>query len=287
MDRKLQSTIMLLILLVFVCAAGGVYTFIIQKNKINSLQKKLGEFEGVENTDKLLEQLRLLQKQTEELDSILALRKYNIPVDLKQSGFFNFVNKISFNFSERSHVNIQFNTTETKENYNFYTYTLTGNAFFNDLYQLVYAIEESKELKKIQRMNIVNLVEVDDIGYPYYMVTFTMEVAVYFSGNDRFAASNFQENQLKANPIYDVFYPLIRNEIPPNDQNLLDVQNAKLLALIPEGAFLSDAKGNTFLLWEGDKVYLGYLTEIDYENNKAMFVLNKGGIIDKVEIKLE
>ena len=67
----------------------------------------------------------------------------------------------------------------------------------------------------------------------------------------------------------------------------MDVQNATLLALIPDGAFIADGQGTTYLLWEGDQVYLGYLTEIDFNNNTVKFILNKGGIIDKVELSLE
>lgn len=288
MDRKLQSTIMLLVLLVIVIAAGGIYTYLIQKGEIEDKEKKLEEINvNAYDTNDLLDELLTLQKRAAELDSILSLRKYNIPVDLKQSSFFNFVNKVSFNFSSRSFVNIEYIEVEIQENFSYYVYQLNGTAYFSDIYKLIYAIEESKELKKVLKANMTNFVEVDEEGYPHYMVTFNMDVAVYFSDNDRFAASNMKENRLTANPIYDIFYPLIRNEIPPNEDNLLDVQNAQLLALIPEGAFLSDAKGNTYLLWEGDKVYLGYLTEIDYENNRVMFVLNKGGIIDKVAIELE
>ena len=114
-----------------------------------------------------------------------------------------------------------------------------------------------------------------------------MNVDVYFSSNNRFASSEIKENDITTGPIYDIFYPLIRNELPPNLDNLLDVQGARLLALIPEGAFLADSKGNTYLLWEGEKVYLGYLTKIDYENNRVSFILNKGGIIEKVDLSLE
>ncbi len=95
------------------------------------------------------------------------------------------------------------------------------------------------------------------------------------------------ENDLRTKEIYDAFYPLIRNEIPPNVDNLLDVQGAKLLALVPEGAFLSDGKGNTYLLWEGEPVYLGYLTKIDYDNNKVHFIINKGGVIEQVDLQLQ
>jgi hypothetical protein len=95
------------------------------------------------------------------------------------------------------------------------------------------------------------------------------------------------ENNLSTRAYHDAFYPIIRNEIPPNIDMLLDVQGAKLLALIPEGAFLSDVKGNTYLLWEGEQVYLGYLTKIDYEHNTVSFILNKGGIIEKVDLYLQ
>ena len=87
--------------------------------------------------------------------------------------------------------------------------------------------------------------------------------------------------------MYDAFYPLLRNEIPLNTEGLLDIQGAKLLALVPEGAFLADATGSTFLLWEGEPVYLGYLTSIDYKNNKVKFIINRGGVIEKVELFLE
>jgi hypothetical protein len=127
-------------------------------------------------------------------------------------------------------------------------------------------------------------VEID--GVPKYFVTYNIECSVYHSDNDRYASSVSKENRLTPNPIYDVFYPLIRNEIPPNLDELLDVQSAQLLALIPEGAFIADSKGTTYLLWEGDKVYLGYLTEIDYNKNIVHFVLNKGGIIEKITLNM-
>jgi len=119
------------------------------------------------------------------------------------------------------------------------------------------------------------------------MVGFTLTAGTYFSSTDRFVTASLVESDLTTAPVYDAFYPVIRNEIPPNFDELLDVQGGKLLALIPEGAFVADGKGNTYLVWEGEPVYLGYLTKIDYERNKVSFILNKGGIIEKVELELE
>ena len=136
---------------------------------------------------------------------------------------------------------------EKEQHFNKFIYVLNGTATFNDLYKLIYAIEQSKELKKVTNVALSNFVNVDEEGYAHYLVNFRFEASVYFSDNDRFASSNIKENRLTANPLYDVFYPLIRNEIPPNVDHLLDVQNAQLLALIPEGASLASSDGNTFL----------------------------------------
>jgi hypothetical protein len=151
---------------------------------------------------------------------------------------------------------------------------------------LVYGIEESKELKKINSINFKDFVKVDDEGYAHYLINFTMDVSTYFAENSRFTTTEVEENNLSPDRLYNVFYPLIRKEIPPNSDGLLDVQTATLLALVPEGAFLADASGQTFLIDEGEKVYLGYCTEINYITNEAAFILNKGGLIDRVRLKL-
>jgi len=169
-----------------------------------------------------------------------------------------------------------------------------AETIYNFIYQLAEyeklteeVTTNAEELKKILSTSFDNFVKVDEEGIPQYFVTYNIECAVYYSDNDRYASSVSKENRLIPNPIYDVFYPLIRNEILPNIDGLLDVQSAQLLAIIPEGAFLVDSKGTTYLLWEGDKVYLGYLTEIDYNSNVVHFVLNKGGIIEKLTLTLE
>ena len=288
MDRKLKNTIILIGILILIVVIGGIFTFVFQKGKIDNRKDTVSTLNrNAHNTEELMEQLNTLKRRAAELDSILALRKFNIPVDLLQSSFYNFVNKVSFNFAARSFVNIEYEDVVLQEHFNFYTYRLSGTAYFNDVYKLIYGIEQSKELKKILTCGFDNFVEVDEDGIPHYLVNYVLSVAIYFSSNNQFASSISKENRLTPNPIYDIFYPLIRNEIPPNLDNLLDVQTAQLLALIPEGAFVADSQGSTFLLWEGDRVYLGYLTEIDYELNEVHFVLNKGGIIEKITLTLE
>ncbi len=288
MSRKLKNTLILAVILISIALAGGIFTYWYQDRNIKKKETKIKELNlNVYNTKELTDQLNTLKLHAAQLDSILSLRKFNIPVRLRQSAFFQFVNKVSFNFMPYSYVNIDYVNTDYLNNFNYYTYKLSGVAAFNDFYKLVYAIEHSKELKKIESLSLTNLVQTSDSGLTHYLINYTLYSRVYFSDNDRFASSVFREKNLRPNPLYDIFYPLIRNEIPPNREHLLDVQSAHLLALVPDGAFLSDDNGQTYLLWEGDKVYLGYLTKIDYDKSEVRFVINRGGIIDWVTLPLE
>jgi len=287
MSGKLKNTIIMVIILVLLVLGGGVYNFIYQKAKINDRQKKIKALKLYQlDTDALNQQFILLSKRVAELDSVLANRRYNVPHILSQSNFFEFVNKVNYKFSPYSYCNVEYIEMQTSNNFMVYVYTVNGVAEFNDFVELIYAIEESKQLKKVESVELSNNVKVDADASPHYLITYKFKVRVFFSNDERFYVKDIKENMLSPNPSYDIFYPLIRNEIPPNKEKLLDVQSAQLLAIIPDGAFLSDTSGNTFLLWEGDKVFLGYLTNINYQNNEVYFVLNKGGLIENVTLKL-
>lgn len=288
MSSKVKNTIIILVIIVLIVLSGGLFNYLFLKGKISDREKKIKDLKLFQlDTEALTQQLVFLKKRVAELDSILANRKYNIPYNLSQSSFFDFVNKVSYSFSTNSFVNIEYDRTDIDPHFNVYVYKISGTAEFKDLVRLVYAIEESKLLKKISGVELINNVSVDEDEIPHYLVNFKFDAFVYFSNDDRFYIKEFKENSLEPNPSYDIFYPLIRNEIPPNTDNLLDVQTATLLALIPDGAFIADANGNTYLLWEGDKVYLGYLTNINYQANEVSFVLNKGGIIETKSLKLD
>ncbi len=288
MNRKLKSTLGLVALLVFILVVGGVYILVFQRGDLNERRTKLDEMKAHSyNTADLKDQYQDLQVRAAVLDSVLAARKFNIPKDLSSIKFYDFVNDLSDSYSPQSTIDIEYADMKPDKNFFYHEYKLTGGGAYSDVWRLIYAIEQSKELKKIKSVSLSNLIKTDEEGMPHFLVNYNLDVAAYYSNDSRFATSAMVENNLTARPLYDAFYPLIRNEIPPNLDNLLDVQGSKLLALVPEGAFIGDSKGNTYLLWEGEQVYLGYLTKIDYERNSVSFILNKGGIIEKVDLGLE
>jgi hypothetical protein len=288
MNRKLKNTLALLTVLIVILIAGGIFVFGIQRSKISDKTDRLKELKAhAYNKESLAKQYDGLVLKSRSLDSILASREFNIPQNLSSIKFFDFVTDVTSGFSPKTHVDVEYADNGQDKEFSYYQYNLKGSGKYSEIYQLIYAIEQSKELKKLSTINMSNLISTDDDGIPFFDVKFGMNVKVYYSQNDRFATAKLVENDLRSRDVYDAFYPLIRTEIPPNVDNLLDVQGAKLLALVPEGAFLSDSKGKTYLLWEGEPVYLGYLTKIDYDNKLVHFILNKGGIIDKVDLQLQ
>ncbi len=288
MNRKIKNTLALVGLLIIILLAGGAYLFIVQRGKIKKDQQQLQKLKlNHYDTGQLNKQYKDLSAKASVLDSVLAQRKFNIPQDLSSISFYSFLNKVSNSFSDNTHLDVEFMDQKKDKEFFYYEYKISGGGDYDDMFQLIFAIEQSKELKKIKSVILNNLVSTDKNGIPNFLVSFTVTVDVYYSNNSRFASGEHIENNLTAPPVYNTFYPLIRNQIPPNTDNLLDVQGAKLLALIPQGAFIADSRGNTYLLWEGQQVYLGYLTKIDYDHNIVSFILNKGGIIEKVDLTLE
>ena len=163
MNRKLKNTLALLAILLLIIIGGSIFSFFVQKGKIDEKTKELNSLNAnTSNTEDLLTKLDNLKSRAAELDSILSLRKFNIPVGILQSDFYDFVNKISFNFAPDSHVNIEYDDLVSQVHYNYFTYKLSGTAYFNDVYKLIYAIEQSKSLKKILTCNFKNFVSVDD-----------------------------------------------------------------------------------------------------------------------------
>ena len=288
MNKKLRSTLVLLALLFLILIAGGAYLYFVQSKDLDEKRTKLQELQAKAlDPQELLAQYQDLLVQSNRLDSILANREFNIPQNLSSIKFYNFVNNITNGFSDKAQVNIEFLDQKQEKEFYYHEYKLTGFGYFNEVYNLIFAIENSKELKKVTSVSLGNLVQTKEDEIPVYLVNFTLNDKTYFSTDNRFAPATFVENNLGAPTLYDAFYPLIRNEIPPNVDELLDVQGATLLALIPEGAFIADSKGNTYLIWEGEQVYLGYLTKIDYQNSRVSFILNKGGIIEKMDLELD
>ncbi len=141
------------------------------------------------DTDQLNIQLKALEKRAASLDSILSSRKFNIPQNLSSIKFYNFINQISAGFSPNTQIDVEFIDQKKDKEFAYYEYKITGNGPYNDVYKMIYSIEQSKELKKIKVLTLTNQITTTKEGVPSFVVNFTGNVAVYFSSDNRFAPS--------------------------------------------------------------------------------------------------
>jgi hypothetical protein len=176
---------------------------------------------------------------------------------------------------------------QSKGNYGYNVYALKGEAPFESFYRFVWYLENDRRLYKINSMALKGLevaaTEKEEGGV---LVTFDMQVHAYFSSVAELSSS-LGERVLSPNLLaVDPFEPVISAGVPPNLQSLVEVERSTLKAVIPGKAFVEDQTSTMRTLREGDEVYLGYVTKLDPENGRIECTLNKGGIIEKVELKI-
>ncbi len=287
MKKRNKSLIILIVMFFLITLTGAIYTLGFQQKDLDIKDKKLDQLRAnFSSLEALKFQLKKAEEKVAVVDSLLFSGRFTIPQNIKQSNFFNFIDSYSGDYSVYTFTNTEYVSQGSENGFNYYIYKVSGNNSFDNVYGLVYAIEHSKELKKIMSANVSGTTTVDSKTVPHYLVKFDMQVKVYFSSSDRYAEVNYKENNLGTPQLYDAYFPLVRNEIRPNVNNLPDIQDATLISLVPQGAYIIDSNGNTLLMKKGDSVYLGYLDDIDYENETVTFVLNKGGIIEYETLKI-
>lgn len=288
MSNTTRNLIILIFLFLIILGVGGYYVLIYQPKlhrakvaELNALNQRYLDIKALTTV------YDSLQRESEKVDSILFHRAKAIPFRESITDTYNDILRITKNFSRYTRVNIEYDKTERIGVASVDYFTITGQGEFSDVFRLIYELEKSKKLYKISALQLRNATLTTGKGEILYQVEFEIKLESYFT-DDKNLALNYEDTQpSRIQFVSDYFYPLIQPEIPPNYDALLEVDGATLLAIIPDGVFIMDKNGNSYTLAEGDPVYLGYLTKIDYDRQQCEFLLNKGGIIEKVVLKLK
>lgn len=191
--------------------------------------------------------------------------------------------------NHKTEINIDRISSEIYGEFKVEKFQINGESKFSDLFHLINLFETSPELYKIQLKEIKQTFSTNERGRLEEKVLFTLFLDAIYTNNETFKFISDRERPNLRTVFYinDYFESLIKIEIPPNDAGLFEVDGAKLLAILPDAVYLIDKKGNAFTLAEGDEVYLGYLTKINYQNHSCEFLLNKGGILERVTLKID
>lgn len=236
-----------------------------------------------------------------------------IPEELKSPEVIGYLNQLTQ--SGFKNFDVRSTGTKVSEDYNYHTFAVEGRGYFSSLYGFVWDIENNRNFYRIENLTLdeIDLITEDKrTGKErlQIMVSFHMTLSAYFSGTEGVSApedlfAELLEGESLPNgwssalppvpkeilpdesPAINPFYPGILTNIPPNTEGLLEIEkeSTDLISIVGGKAVFRDETGFRSL-GIGDSIYLGQITDIDPIEGRVVARLNKGGIIDEVEVYL-
>ncbi len=312
MTNIVQNILVLVACWLLVSGAGVYVTFFEQPGELERLEKaeKVAKLKKAEVATLLAEEAATRQR-AEEVIRRWRSRYKIIPAKMEDHEVVGYLNDLSQ--SGFKNFDIVFNGGQKTRDYSTFTYAVTGRGYFTDLYRVVWELENNRNFYRVRDLKLSHIdlmtqnkdTRRDELKV---MVSFTMNVDAYFGGARGLSAEPVLEdldgkrelpggytNELPPvprqvlpdeRPAINPFYPIIMEKIPPNTEHLVDLEEAELVSLVG-GKAVYKWDGEYVVLGVGDKVYLGQIVLIDPTKDRVLARLNKGGIIDEVEMHLQ
>lgn len=290
MKRRKKRRITLLILIILV----GLTSLYFNKIRFDSEVKKLSQ---LKRDDKLYqlsisspdEMIAAINQKIDSIENEIAESKKVIPYYKSSVDVYDRILKVINMFGESTKINLE--KVESLQSDKFWEekFRIEGEGNFRDVFSLIHLFENSPELYSIKVKEIKQTYSTNEEGKVEDRVHFDFELDAHYTTSSEYNMDTLinRPTNYRVAFISNYFNPLIKVDIPPNDEGLFEVEGSKLLAIMPDMVYLIDKNGNTITLSEGDPVYLGYLTKIDYENYSCEFLLNKGGILERVNLTID
>ncbi|MEM6644778.1 MAG: hypothetical protein AAF730_00850 [Bacteroidota bacterium] len=308
MSGILQNILVLTFCWLAATGAGVYLTFFNQPKEIERLEKieQVNEMKQAEFRNLVSEEAVSSQRANE------VTRRWNaryklVPPTLSSAAVVGILNALTREgFDE---FNIVYDGQKSDPTISSHRFSVSGQGYYTHLYQVIWNLENGRELYRVQRLDLtnLNLVKVNRQTQREelkVMVEFTFEVVAYFAGTEGLSADDagpgVLENDIQVaalpelpegvlpakQPNVNPFYPGILETLPPNSKGLIDVEDASLISVTGERAYF-DVGGEFKSVALGGNVYLGTVTAVDPHNGRVRVRLNKGGIIDHVEVRIE
>jgi hypothetical protein len=288
MKPKVKNTILVASLFVVITGSSIWYVYVHQPKVHRKVVNQITLVDSrLTHRDYLLDEVNTLEKKLALLDTLLANNDKVIPFRLTSHDAYSEIINIAQSFSEQTEMNMEHMQTTYSGSFGKDYFRIKGNGEFEDVVKLIDNLENARNLYKVKNANLKVGTSTDEVGRVNYHIFFDIEVEAYFTNDENFSIPVRPANLNEHTNMRNFFNPLIYSDIPPNYDGLMEVDGASLLAIIPDGAFIVDKNGNSYTLLEGDEVYLGVLTKIDQENKICEFLLNRGGIIEQVILRIK
>lgn len=268
---------------VLIGGGGWGYIYFFQQTRLSTLETEYSDKQSeLQNKQQIANRYEDVLKNYESVNEYFQNYEKALYPDHNEEQVFDFLNRVN---SGRAYTDFTFEFTDSTTNgeYGIINMKVEGSGYYRNVLNFVRRVELSKPVNKVEKMSIVPLNTLEDYG----RVDFSFELDSYYNRSDIVEDQELAATDDILASIYNPFYPLIRENIEPNEDNLINIQSSKLLALSADRAFLINQSGALEKLHVGDKVYLGTLTNIDVNRRTATFRLNRGGIVEMVTLEVD
>lgn len=198
------------------------------------------------------------------------------------SHVYNYLRQLNTGSAE-TQLNFSYIDSVQHENYGIINYSIQGEGRYQNLMNFVYRIEYSRPLIQINTIQFGGISEIERLD----RVTFNITMGAYYRRGDWSEYRAIPEVVLDdGERVHNPYYPLIHS-VPPNSDNLPEVENSRLVMMTRNRAHIVDQNGRSQQLAIGDRVYLGRLSSIRMDQGEVTFSMNRGGIADRYVLSLE
>lgn len=177
-------------------------------------------------------------------------------------------------------INFNWKDSVTQNSYGLNSFSVSGSGPYRNLYNFIQRIERSKPLYKITSLQLQSVNSEGRLNE----VNFEFSIDSYYNRNKDNYKPTREFNRISKGLTHNPFSPLIYN-VPSNADNLLNVEDSRLIALSNNKAYMINQAGSLNVLSIGDPVYLGTVESV--EKSSVTFLLNRGGLSDRVTIDIK
>jgi len=264
---------------------GGGYFYVI--NRFNT------DIEEAEmERDRLRSELQGVQQSANMFATAQAnyndalYKRLNHPKELfrshSSSGLYNYLQELNRDITF-TQLNYSLSDSVLQNDHGIINVNIQGEGRYENLVNYLYRLEYSRPLIQIRTVQLDNITDLERLD----RVNFQVSLGAYYRRGDW---TNYRADLEPSGPLGEIlhnpYYPLI-HEVPPNTENLPNVDTSRLVVLTGSRAHIIDQNGTLQRLNIGDRVYLGRLTSISMSRGEAVFELNRGGIRDRVVLSLQ
>jgi hypothetical protein len=282
MSHGLRNTLILLFALLLITGGGFAWMHYFQKAEIERLEELVAELEReADESMQTAEMVPLLRQQHEAAQEFIEgfdktiFRNNNPDEVFRFLSILNEMSGIDFNYT--------FRDSSSTSDYGVVRSEINGSGTYRGLMTFINAIEHSEPVQKIDDITITPVGQEGG----YQRVNFSFHLNSHYDNQQRFhAAATPGVATSSGRSGHNPFYPLIRS-VEPNTDDLVDVEDSRLVGVSSSSVFLIDQNGTMVTLSPGDRVYLGRLESINIGEGHASFRLNRGGLIDVITLEVQ